>query len=58
MIDDQPDFERAMWAKHRERYRARALNAYLCIAAILGLSLILSLAIWEGGTWLALWMLS
>jgi hypothetical protein len=38
--------ETEMWRRHRERYRERALNAYLCIAAILGLSLILWAAIW------------
>jgi hypothetical protein len=52
------EFETEMWAKHRKRYRERALNAYLCIASILGLSLILWAAIWEGGTRLALWIFS
>jgi hypothetical protein len=70
MIEDQTDmlpdeihgamseFETEMWARHRRRYRERALNAYLCIAVILGLSLILWAAIWEGGTRVALWALS
>jgi hypothetical protein len=57
-IDAPSDFEKAMWAKHREHYRERALHASLCIGAILGLSLILWAAIWEAGTRLALWILS
>jgi hypothetical protein len=52
------EFEAEMWRRHRKLYRERARNAFLCIAAILGLSLSLWAAIWYGVTRLALWVIS